>query len=236
MNTPRTPIGLPLVLLALLGMALAAAAQSAPDRLDAVLSAYEAATAKMTTLQAKLIHTKTNKMLNVSETIKATLKMKRPRKLLLDATEPAPSKKVINGDVAWVYEPQLNQAQKFDISRNTNHVTGLNPLELAYTGKLDDLKRQYAITLAGEEKADGKTFVSLQLKLKDEDAESKYSTINLKMEEGQWIPIEIRTADDSGETEEQYRLSDLAVNKNISDSDFNFTPPFGVEVVEPQKQ
>jgi outer membrane lipoprotein carrier protein len=206
------------------------------DRLDWILTEYEKATQKLETLQADLTHTKTNKMLNLSETVQATLKMKRPRKLLLDTQKPTPSKKIVNGDVAWIYEPQLNQAQKFDVRQNPNQVKEVNPLELAYTGKLDELRQKYTITLVGEEMSAGKRFFSLSLKLKDEESESKYSSILLKMQEGQWIPIEIRTSDENNEVEEVYQLRDLKLNKHVSDSDFTFTPPPGVEVVEPQKQ
>jgi outer membrane lipoprotein-sorting protein len=55
------------------------------------------------------------------------------------------------------------------------------------------------------------------------------------MEEGQWVPTQIKTADEGGDSEEDYELSDLVLNAHVSDSDFNFRPPKGVEVVEPQK-
>ena len=228
----------------LLGLALSFVARttypqapvSGQDRLDWILKEYEAASKKLDTLQANLTHVKKNKMLDLSETLHGKLKMKRPRKLLLDTTDPTPSKKIVNGDTAWIYEPQLNQAQKLHINENSRQLRDINPLELAYAGNIEELRRHYMITLVGEEAVGGKTLCTVSLKLKDEEGEGKYSSIVLKMEEGQWVPTEIKTSDESGDVEEVYTLSDLVLNKHVSDSDFNFTPPKGVEVVEPQKE
>jgi chaperone LolA len=248
MNTPQRPASQRHLFRAacalLLGLVLAllprAARPQAPasgqDRLDWILKEYEAASKKLKTLQANLTHTKTNKMLDVSETLRGRLKMKRPRKLLLDTTEPTPSKKIVNGDIAWIYEPKLNQAQKLYIKDNARGLKDINPLELAYAGDLDELKRYYTITLVGEETVAGKTFCTLSLKIKENEGEAKYASIVLKMEEGQWVPTEIKTSDEGGEVEEDYKLTDLVLDQHVSDSDFNFSPPLGVEVVEPQKE
>ncbi len=205
-------------------------------RLESILSEYEAATARLSTLQANLVYTKTNKLMQLSETIRAKLKMKRPRKLRMDVSDPTPSKKIVNGDIAWIYEPQLNQAQKFRIADGARQLRDVNPLELAYTGKLDELKKHYTISLVGEETSEAKTFAVIGLKLRDREAESRFASLRLKMVVGQWIPVEITTADEAGDVEEVYKLDDLVLNAQLSDSEFVFTPPAGVEVVEPQRE
>jgi len=139
----------------------------------------------------------------------------------------------VNGDVAWIYEPELNQAQRIDL-RGGKVMKGANPLEMAFSGKVDDLRRDHNITLIKTEKNEkGKDVYTLELKPKGEEIEARHSSIKLKMEEGVWVPFEIVTTNLTGDTVETYILKNLKLNPFTLGWNFNWKPPHGVDVVNP---
>ncbi|MEW6356288.1 MAG: outer-membrane lipoprotein carrier protein LolA [Planctomycetota bacterium] len=213
-----------------------AGADDAQKEVDRIVGEFEKATRDLKALSADLGGSKVCKAMEFREEYEAKLKMQRPKKLRLDYTKPYKELRVVNGDLAWIYEPALNQAQHIDLSRRGQEVKGATPLELAFSGNVDDLRRDYNIALIKTEKTEkGKTVYTLEMKPKGEDIETKYSSIALKMEEGMWVPFEIVTTNLTGDTVETYILNNLKLNPFTLGWDFNWSPPLGVDVVDPME-
>ncbi|NOZ20799.1 MAG: outer membrane lipoprotein carrier protein LolA [Planctomycetes bacterium] len=209
-------------------------ADDGQKEVDRIVGEFKKATQALKALSANLEGSKVCKMMEFREDYKATLKMQRPKKLRIDYTEPYKELRVVNGDVAWIYEPEMNQAQRIDLSRRGQEVRGATPLELAFSGNVDELRRDYNITLVKTEKTEkGKTVYTLELKPKGEEVEAKYRSIQFKMKEGVWVPFEIVTTNLTGDTVETYILKDLKINPWTLGWNFNWKPPLGVDVVNP---
>jgi len=225
-------------LLALLGLLLVtstgALAQDDASEVDRIVDEFKKATQKLKAITADLEGLKVCKELDFEEPSKAKLRMMRPKKLHLHYSEPFEEKRIVNGDKAWIYEPELNQVRILDLSRRGSEVRGMNPLEMAFSGNVDDLRRDYNIRIVAKEKNDKGTLVyTLELKPKGEEIETKYSSIKLKMADGVWIPFEIVTVNLTGDTVETYKLNNLEINPFTLGwgGYFDFKKPDGVEEV-----
>jgi len=103
---------------------------------DRIVEEFKKATKKLNSLKAHLDYSKVCEKMEFRQTLKAKLKMKRPKKLRLDYSErdgeAYEELRVVNGDLAWIYEPELNQAQRIDLSRRGKTVRGATPLEMLF--------------------------------------------------------------------------------------------------------
>jgi outer membrane lipoprotein carrier protein len=95
--------------LVLIGLAGAAAAQTAAPSLDDTVRGLESAYGKMNDLKAEFDQTAFNKSLNQSIPAKGVVYLKKGGKLRWEYADPTPQQIVSDGKTLWIYTPALSQ-------------------------------------------------------------------------------------------------------------------------------
>ncbi len=146
---------------------------------------------------------------------------KKPGKMLWEYTAPQAQKIILDGKNLWLYVPEDKQVMKNNFSTIPQHIV----VDL-FRGKIA-IQEKFKVSPAQSE---NKKEIALDLVPLAYDPTVKKLTL--------WVDAEkfyiLRTTleDDFG-TRTTLAFSNIAIDKNIPDSTFAFTPPPGVEVFEP---
>jgi len=149
---------------------------------------------------------------------------KKPGKMLWEYTAPQAQKIILDGKNLWLYVPEDKQVMKNNFSTIPQHIV----VDL-FRGKVV-IQEKFKVSFVQEELKNSKKEISLELAPLVFDPTVKKLTL--------WVDPEkfyiLRTCleDDFG-TKTMLTFSNIAIDKNIPDSTFAFSPPPGVEVFEP---
>lgn len=213
-----------------------ALSKESPSRwkdLDGVLAEIEKANAAFKTLKADITYTRTITLLESKEVSQGELSYKKPDKVYLKFHPPRNEINVVDGKHVWIYHPEQKQAEKYEMKQSRQSSQGLGFFEFGYGESLNEVKKNYKITLLDTKKEGKRQFYLLNLEPKD--PKSQYSNIRLWIEEGLWLPVQIELYESQGEIINTIDLNNIKLNKGISDKLFVFDVPRGVEVIEPLK-
>ncbi len=149
---------------------------------------------------------------------------KKPGKMLWEYKTPQAQKIILDGKTLWFYVPEDKQVMKNNFSTLPQHIV----VDL-FRGKIA-IQEKFKVSFVQEETKNNKKEISLELLPLAYDPTVKKLTL--------WVDPEkfyiLRTCleDDFG-TKTMLVFSNIAIDKNIPDTAFEFTPPPGVEVFEP---
>ncbi len=155
---------------------------------------------------------------NIDQTYSGTIMMKKPTKMRIEAENETI---VTDGATVWLFSPVNNQVLIDRYKENQNSISPENFML--------NLPKDYYATLLGVEKSKGSTTVTLKLVPKDD--RSFVKSVKIMIDESSW---NVRSIDimDVNDTETIYTFKDLRLNTSISDKEFEYVPPPGVEVVD----
>jgi outer membrane lipoprotein carrier protein len=154
---------------------------------------------------------------------KGTLYLRKPGKLRWEYTTPTPQEIVSDGKQLWVYTPELKQV---NVSAAPQALAG--PAGTFLQG-LGQVREQFHVRfLNPAQPADGDGLVVLDLTPKQ--PEPLLARLVLAVDPRSWLVKKAVLYDELGNTV-TVRFGDVAVNPNLPDRLFVFTPPPGVTVV-----
>lgn len=129
--------------------------------------------------------------------------------------------KVSNGEVMWVYDVKKGEATRTSLE-------GSEDL-LDYGSFIKELLVDTNATLLGEEKLSGTScYVIEETPKKDMYIAGKKIWIDKK----HWLPVRIETDFEGFKLSVEY--TNISFNTGISDGEFEFSPPAGVKIIEPE--
>ncbi|MCI0706948.1 MAG: outer membrane lipoprotein chaperone LolA [Ignavibacteriae bacterium] len=128
---------------------------------------------------------------------------------------------VTDGFSVWSYSPVNKQVL---IDRYKENQNSLSPEKF-----LLNLPAQYYSTFLESEKLGDKN--AYVLKLVPKDDQSFIKSVKMWVEDGSWTVRKVLIVD-INDTETEYAISEIKLNTRVPDSQFVFTPPAGVEVVD----
>jgi len=201
--------------------------------LDEVLIEVENANIVFKTLRANIVFTRTIKLLESNEISKGDLSYKKPKKLYLKFYPPRYEINIVDGKYVWIYHPKEKQVEKYELSNSRQSTQGISFFEFGYGESVNQAKKNYKINLLDVKEVAKKKFYILDMIPKDPKAQ--YSEIKLWIEEGFWLPNRIELYESGGEVVNVIELTNITLNKGMSDKLFIFDVPRGVEVIEPLK-
>ena len=162
--------------------------------------------------------------INRTEKGSSSIWFKKPGKMLWEYKAPQAQKIILDGKNLWFYVPEDKQVMKNNFSTIPQHIV----VDL-FRGKII-IQEKFKVSFVPDETKNSKKEISLELMPLVYDPTVKKLTL--------WVDPEkfyiLRTCleDDFG-TRTMLTFSNMAIDKNIPDSTFAFTPPPGVEVFEP---
>ena len=211
-------------LVCLLAMVAVATAQTPPAQsLDDVIRGLEGAYGRITDLKAEFNQNAFNKSLNQTIPATGSVYLKKGGKLRWEYTQPTPQEIVSDGKTLWVYTPALNQV---NVAPAPEALAGPAGSFLVGLGKLREHFGVRFMNPAQPRDGDGNVVLDLAPK----QPLPTLARLILSVDPRSW---EVRKAVvyDQFENTVTMRFTKMALNSNLPDSLFTFTPPKGVATV-----
>ncbi len=145
-----------------------------------------------------------------------SMQVKRPGQLRWETTSPMQQLIVANGQIVWVYDPDLEQATRQKMDSQVG-----NTPALLLSGRADQIQQAFRVT---QPSANVASFV-LYPRSKDSSFESL--TIRFKGD----LPSQMILQDSLGQKTD-IQFSNVKLNPSLSDQLFVFQPPAGTDVID----
>jgi outer membrane lipoprotein-sorting protein len=209
-----------------------AAQTTASWTLEGVLSMLDRAAQDFHTLTADIEHMKYTAVVKDTSTETGQIFVRRDDKMRIEFQKPDPRTILRNGDSLFIYTPKINRVEEYNIGKHRAFADQY--LALGFGTKGDTLKKNYVVTLIGEEEFDSRKTVVLELTPKSEQARSQIARIRMWIDEASWLPVQQKFFETSSD---DYFLSHYThIMKNLKIGDAKFKPdwPKSVKVEKPR--
>src|SRR5262249_550507 len=143
---------------------------------------------------------------------------KDPR-VRLDLMKPAVQQLLIDKGKLQIYTPNLKQVQEASLGEHQDKVEMF--MALGFGQSSQDLKKNFTVSLAGEQVLDGRKTAVLELKPKDG---GMFKSVQMWMDQQKWVSVQIKTTEASGDYM-ILKFTDIKLNPNVPDSIFNLKLP-----------
>jgi outer membrane lipoprotein-sorting protein len=204
-------------------------AQSASTwTLEGVVAMLDHSAQDFHTLTADIEHIKYTAIVKDTSTETGQIFVRRDDKMRIDFVKPDPRTILRNGDSLFIFTPKINRVEEYNIGKHRSFADQY--LALGFGTKGDTLKKNYVLTLIGEEEFDNRKTIVLELTPKSDQARSQISRIRMWIDEASWLPV-LQKFFETGS--DDYFMSHYThVMKNLKIGDGRFKPdwPKGVKV------
>lgn len=153
-----------------------------------------------------------------------SIRFKKPGKMLWEYTAPQAQKIILDGKNLWLYLPEDKQVMKNNFSTIPQHI-----VSDLFLGKIE-IQKKFKVRLLQQDQKSSTKEISLELTPLVFDPTIKKLT--LWVDPAKSYVLRTCLEDDFG-TKTMLTFSNIAINTNIPDATFAFTPPPGVEIFEP---
>jgi outer membrane lipoprotein-sorting protein len=199
---------------------------------EGVLSMMDNAAKDFHSLTADIEHVKYTAVVKDSSTETGQIFVRRDNKMRIEFQQPDPRTILRNGDSLYIFTPKINRVEEYNLGKHRDMADQY--LALGFGTKGEALKKNYLVTLMGEEEFDSHKTVVLELTPKSERERNQISRIQMWVDEASWIPVQQKFFETgSGD----YFLSHYTrVMKNLKIPDVKFKPnwPKSVKVEKPR--
>ena len=227
------------VLLAFVVLSATRAAQRPPANgkpdLDYVLSMMDRSAQDFKSLTASIEHIKYTAVVQDTSTESGEILVRKDAKdvkMRINFLSPDPRTILRNGDNLYIYTPKINHVEEYNIGKN--RAMADQYLALGFGTRVEVLRKNFAITLTGEEELDGRKAAILELVPRSDEAKKQISKIQMWVDESSWLPIQQKFFEASGSGD--YFMSRYTkVLKNLKVPENKFKPdwPKGTKVEKP---
>lgn len=199
---------------------------------ESVLARLDEASKTFHSLSADVERTKVTVVVNDQSTETGTIVV-RADKMLLDIK--APDKRTIlrTGDMVYVYTPGLNRVEEYNLGKNRTLADQYLQLGFGMSG--NELRKSYLVTIVGEATVGDKKTVEVELTPKSERVRQQFSKIEIWFDEANWLPAQQRFDETGSGDYVVIHYTNVALNPEVSDSQFKPRWPKGTERVKPQQ-
>lgn len=150
-----------------------------------------------------------------TQNFSGTMAVERGNKFRWNTTSPSEQLIVANGSTMWVYDKDLQQVTK----QSVNNQVGDAPA-LLLSGDPNQIARNFTVSQPSK----GKNYYVL----KPKSGSANFRDLSISFNGGK--PVMMVLNDNIGQTT-TIKFSGISLNKNIPASQFSFTPPKGVDVI-----
>jgi outer membrane lipoprotein-sorting protein len=144
----------------------------------------------------------------------------------LELTKPAVQQLLIDKGKLQIYSPNLKQVQEASLGQHQDKVEMF--MALGFGQSSQDLKKNFTVSLAGDEVVDGKKTTVLELQPKNS---AMFKSVRMWMDQQKWVSVQIKTTEASGDYM-TLKFSDIKINSNVPESTFSLKLPKDVRVLK----
>jgi outer membrane lipoprotein-sorting protein len=201
--------------------------------LESVLNQMDKAAAEFKTAEADLEQTQFTKVVNETDTQKGTVFFQRKGsslEMMVVFKQPQEKYVLYSGNALQVYQPSIEQVNKYDLSKHKQEVDTF--LTLGFGGRGHDLAKSFEVKFGGPDKLGNIATAKLELVPKNPQARNAASHIVLWIDTARGVSVQQQFFEPSGD----YRLakySNIKLNQNLPSDTFKLKTTGKTKVVAP---
>ena len=200
--------------------------------LDYVLSMMDRSAEDFRSLTAAIEHIKYTAVVKDTSTEAGEIYVRKDAKMRIDFQSPDPRTILRNGDNLYIYTPKINRVEEYNIGKN--RAMADQYLALGFGTRVENLKRNYAINMTGEEELDGRKTAILEFTPHSEDVKKQISKIQMWVDESSWLPIQQKFFESGSEDYFMSRYTKVMKNLKLGDGKFKPDWPKGTKIEKPR--
>jgi len=215
------------------GVHMARARQSSGKiTLSFVLSMMDKSAKDFHSLSADMEHIKYTAVVKDTSTETGQIFARKDEKLRIDFQKPDERTILREGDNLYIYTPKINRVEEYNIGKH--RALADQYLALGFGTKGDNLKKNYQISLVGEEELDGHKTAVIELVPNSEEMRNQITKIDMWLDEASWLPIQQKFFEAG--TGDYFMSHYKNVLKNLKIGDRKFKPdwPKGTKIEKPR--
>ena len=183
-------------------------------------------------LTAAIEHIKYTAVVKDTSTEAGEIYVRKDAKMRIDFQSPDPRTILRNGDNLYIYTPKINRVEEYNIGKN--RAMADQYLALGFGTRVENLKRNYAINMTGEEELDGRKTAILEFTPHSEDVKKQISKIQMWVDESSWLPIQQKFFESGSEDYFMSRYTKVMKNLKLGDGKFKPDWPKGTKIEKPR--
>jgi outer membrane lipoprotein-sorting protein len=199
--------------------------------LDYVLSMMDHAAEDFKSLTAAIDHIKYTAVVKDTSTESGEIFLRKDSKARIDFQTPDPRTILRNGDNFYIYTPKINRVEEYNIGKNRALVDQY--LALGFGMRTENMKKNYEVTLSGEEEIDGRKAAVLELIPHSEEQRRQISKVVMWVDESSWLPVQEKFIEAGSGDYVLSRYTKVMKNLKLGDGKFKPDWPKGTKVEKP---
>ncbi|MGH7176483.1 MAG: LolA family protein [Tepidisphaeraceae bacterium] len=200
--------------------------------LEDVLKQLDHESKNFRSLTANIERTKVTVVVNDKSVDSGRLFLRRDDKMLIELTHPDPRTILRTGDDLFIYSPKLKRVEEYDIGKHRAEASQF--LLLGFGSSGGDLKKNYLVTLLGEDALDKKKTLLLELTPKSDKFRTQIAKIHLWIDAATWLPIQQKFFETGSGDYFVVHFTNIVRNPRLADSQFKPNWPKGTQKIKPQ--
>jgi len=183
-------------------------------------------------LTAAMERTKVTVVVNDKSVDSGRVFIRRDNKMLIEITQPDPRTILRDGDDLFILNPKLKRVEQYNLGKHRAEAEQFLMLGFGTSG--GDLNKNYVVTVLGEETADGKKTLVLELTPRNDKVRNQIAKIHLWIDTATWLPVQQQFFETGSGDYFLVRFTNIMRNPRIPDSQFKQNWPKGTQKVKPQ--
>jgi outer membrane lipoprotein-sorting protein len=206
--------------------------QTGKVTLDTVMTMMDKSAKDFHSLTADIEHVKYTAVVKDTSTETGQIFVRKDEKLRIDFQKPDPRTILRNGDNLYIYTPKIGTVEEFNIGKN--RAMADQYLALGFGTKSDSLRKNYQVSLIGEEELDGRKMAVIELVPNAEDVRKQITKIEMWVDEASWLPVQQKFFEAGSGDYFMSRYKSVMKNLKIADSKFKPDWPKGTKIEKPR--
>jgi outer membrane lipoprotein-sorting protein len=200
--------------------------------LDYVLTMMDRSAEDFKSLTAAIEHIKYTAVVKDTSSESGEIYVRKDSKMRIDFQSPDPRTILRNGDNLYIYTPKINHVEEYNIGKN--RAMADQYLALGFGTRTESLKKNYTITMNGEEELDGHKATVLELTPKSDEVKKQISKIEMWVDESSWLPVQQKFFETGSGDYFMSRYTKVMKNLKLGDGKFKPDWPKGTKVEKPR--
>jgi len=193
----------------------------------------DAAGKSFKSLTADLEHIKYTAVVKDTSTETGRIFVRRDEKMRIEIVLPDKRTILRSGDSLYVYSPKINRVEEYDLGKNRSMVDQY--VLLGFGTKSENVRKNYDVTLVGEDKLDNKNTLILELTPKSAQIRGQIAKIQMWIDQSSWMPIQQKFFEPAEGDYFLFHYRNVKENLKIDESEFKQDWPKNVSRIKPQK-
>lgn len=231
----RIALFVSILLLGISSTAFAAGSGQTPVKfsLQYVLEMMDRSAEDFKSLTAALEHVTYTALVKDTSTESGEVYVRKDAKLRIDFINPDPRTIIRNGDNLYIYTPKINRVEEYNIGKN--RALADQYLALGFGTRSESLKKNYEVTLIGEEDLDGQKMAVIDLTPHSDEMRKQITKIRMWVDEASWLPVQQKFFEAGSGDYFLSRYRNVMKNLKIGDGKFKADWPKGTKVEKPHE-